>query len=164
MNADPKVMRYFPALLSPQQSLRMTDRYESLIGERGWGFWALELKQTGDFMGFVGLHIPAADLPFKPCVEVGWRLAAKFWGKGYATEAASASLDAGFTKLGLQEIVSFTAVVNLRSQAVMERLGMLRDDVTFAHPNLPVGSELREHCLYRTTRSRWLGEHTSVNP
>ena len=114
------------------------------------------MKSTGEFIGFVGLHIPATHLPFSPCVEVGWRLAANHWGNGFATEAARSSLRIGFEWLGLTEIVSFTSIHNLRSRAVMERLGMCETETTFEHPQVPVGSILRKHCLYRLSRGQWL--------
>src|SRR5690606_25323375 len=107
LNSDPRVMEYFPALLSKVKSDSVVDRAKSLIMERGWGFWAAELKETGAFIGFVGLHVPTDDLPFSPCVEIGWRLAHEHWGKGYATEAALAALNVGFHQLLLNEIVSF---------------------------------------------------------
>ena len=116
---------------------------------------AAEIKATGEFIGFVGLHIPSTTLPFSPCVEIGWRLARTYWGRGYATEAARAALQAGFERLALKEIVSFTAIGNRRSRAVMERLHMVRDEETFDHPDVPDESGLREHCLYRISRANW---------
>lgn len=154
LNADPKVMEFFHAPLDRAASDAMADRCQGLITERGWGFWAVELKQTNEFIGFVGLHIPAAELPFSSCVEVGWRLAFQYWGKGFATEAARGALRIGFERLNLPEIVSFSAVRNVRSRAVMERLGM-REATTFEHPSVPVGSTLRRHCLYRVSRECW---------
>lgn len=156
LNADPIVMQFFPALLTRAESDAMADRCQALIGERGWGFWAVETRTASEFIGFVGLHIPASELPFSPCVEVGWRLAAKHWGKGFATEAARGALHVGFKRLGLLEIVSFTAVGNIRSRAVMGRLGMLETKETFEHPNIPIGHVLRQHCLYRLSRGQWL--------
>ncbi|OZA26902.1 MAG: GNAT family N-acetyltransferase [Hydrogenophilales bacterium 17-64-11] len=156
LNADPKVMEFFPALLSRAESDGMADRCQALIAERGWGFWAVETRTLHEFTGFVGLHIPAPELPFSPCVEVGWRLAAKHWGKGFATEAARGALRVGFEQLGLLEIVSFAAADNFRSRAVMERLGMLETRETFEHPTIPVGHVLRKHCLYRLSRGQWL--------
>ncbi|MFL1483631.1 GNAT family N-acetyltransferase [Marinobacter sp. LN3S78] len=150
LNVDPEVMRYFPSPLTRAQSDAMADKCEALIQEQGWGFWALESRPAGRFLGFVGLNRPQADLPFNPCVEIGWRLVRSAWGQGYATEAARAALAFGFDELNLPEIVSFTAVLNTRSEAVMKRLGMVRDRTTFGHPAVPVGSPLREHCLYRT--------------
>ncbi|MEJ2444829.1 MAG: GNAT family protein, partial [Exilibacterium sp.] len=90
-----------------------------------------------------------------PCVEVGWRLAAKHWGNGYATEAARVALGVGFEQLALTDIVSFTTIGNVRSRAVMERLGMRDTGETFEHPNVPVGNALREHCLYRISLEQW---------
>lgn len=154
LNADPRVMEFFPALLTRAESDAMADRCESLIDKRGWGFWAAELKGSHEFIGFVGLHIPSAQLPFSPCVEVSWRLTFQHWGKGLATEAAQGALRIGFGALGFQEIVSFTVVGNRRSRAVMERLTM-RESGTFEHPQVPEGSLLRLHCLYRLPRDRY---------
>ncbi|MFO0958530.1 MAG: GNAT family N-acetyltransferase [Isosphaeraceae bacterium] len=154
MGADPTVMEFFPALLDRAASDAMVDFCAWRIADQGWGLWAVERVATGDFLGFVGLQIPSRDLPFSPCVEVGWRLAREHWGFGYATEAARAALGFGFESLELEEIVSFTSVLNVRSRAVMERLGMLPDG-TFPHPALPEGHRLREHCLYRMDRGRW---------
>lgn len=148
LTADPEVMRYFPATLSEDESNVFARRCHDLIAERGWGFWAAEEKQSGEFMGFIGLHIPTAPLSFAPCVEIGWRLAQKWWGKGLATEGARGALQFGFRELDLDSIVSFTALVNHRSEAVMKRLGMQRE-TTFEHPVVPAGHVLREHCLYR---------------
>ena len=155
LNADPRVMEFFPALLTRAESDAIANRCESLISERGWGVWAVELKTAGDFIGFVGLHIPTDKLPFAPCTEVLWRLAFDYWGYGFATEASRGALHFGFEQLGLLEIVSFTAVGNIRSRAVMERLGMLESKETFEHPEIPVGHVLRKHCLYRLSRGQW---------
>lgn len=154
LNADSRVMAYFPALLTRAESDAMADRCQQLIAERGWGFWALELKASAEFIGLVGLHTPAAELPCSPCVEVGWRLAYAHWGKGYATEAAKQALHIGFDNLGLEEIVSFTTVGNSRSRSVMQRLGMHESD-SFEHPQVPVGNVLRRHCLYRLSRTSY---------
>lgn len=151
LNADPRVMACFPAALTRTESDAIADRCEALIQARGWGFWAAELKASGEFIGFVGLHTPSTELPFSPCVEVGWRLAFRHWGKGLATEAARGALRIGFESLGLREIVAFTAAGNLRSRAVMERLAM-RQAGTFEHPQLPEHSPLRLHYLYRLQR------------
>jgi len=148
LTGDPEVMHYFPATLSEEESNAYARRCRDLITERGWGFWAAEEKASGEFMGFIGLHVPAAQLPFMPCVEIGWRLARKWWGKGLATEGARGALQFGFRELDLDSIVSFTALVNQRSEAVMKRLGMQRES-TFEHPVVPAGHVLREHCLYR---------------
>ena len=148
LDADPRVMQYFPATLTREESDAIPRRCQMLIEEGGWGFWAVEPKTTNEFIGFVGLHTPSAELPFYPCVEVGWRLAFRHWGKGYATEAAKAAVRVGFDLLGLKEVVAFTAAGNLRSRAVMERLAMRQSDA-FEHPQVPRGSGLERHCLYR---------------
>lgn len=147
--ADPEVMRHFPATLDAAASNAFVDTWRAVIASRGWGLWALEIKADSRFIGFTGLSVPSAPLPFSPCVEVGWRLQRDAWGKGYATEAAREALRFGFATLGLEEIVSFTATGNTRSRAVMERLGM-RFDRVFDHPLLPEGHPLREHVLYTT--------------
>jgi RimJ/RimL family protein N-acetyltransferase len=152
LNADPRVMEFFPSLLTRAESDAMADRCESIIQERGWGLWAAESKDIGEFIGFIGLHTPSDLLPFSPCVEIGWRLAFEHWGKGLASEAANGALRVAFESLGLEEIVSFTAVGNCRSRAVMERLGM-RESGTFDHPQVPKDSSLRLHSLYRLSRS-----------
>lgn len=152
MSADPEVMAFFPKTLSRSESDALVDRVEASIAERGWGFWAVELLATGEFIGFTGLNVPRADLPFAPCVEVGWRLARPHWGKGYATEAATEALRVGFEQLGLDEIVAFAVLNNWRSRAVMDRLRMVDTLTTFEHPDLPESSSLRVHCLYRLSR------------
>lgn len=155
MNSDPEVMRYFPSLISEEQSRASVDYWLSQFSERGWSNWAVELKDSGEFIGFVGLWIPKQKLPFSPCVEIGWRLARRFWGQGYATEGAKASLRVGFDELGLAEIVSYTALSNRPSRAVMERIGMRDTGEEFEHPAVPVGNALRKHCLYKITREAW---------
>ncbi|NJM97437.1 MAG: GNAT family N-acetyltransferase [Phormidesmis sp. RL_2_1] len=156
LNADERVMAHFPATLSRDQSDAMVARLQGEIEQRGWGLWALETKREHDFIGCVGLNSPAAALPLAhPCVEVGWRLAFAYWGYGYATEAAQASLTFGFETLELEKIVSFTALSNRRSQAVMKRLGMTLMPETFMHPSVPVESGLKEHCLYELTREQY---------
>lgn len=155
LNADPRVMEFFPAILDRARSDAMADYCEALIAKRGWGFWAAEIKGSGQFIGFIGLHTPSSELPFSPCVEIGWRLAFQHWGKGYASEAARGALQVGFELLDLPEIVSFTVAGNLRSRAVMEGLGMREAPSTFEHPHIPVDSPLRLHCLYRLSRDDW---------
>jgi RimJ/RimL family protein N-acetyltransferase len=168
LNADAAVMAHFPNPLTRDESNALADRLESLIATRGWGMWAVELKRSPEgaepegaesalapFIGFVGLHVPSADLPFNPCVEVGWRLAQAYWGQGYATEAAEAALAFGFDTLALNKIVSFTALTNLKSQAVMERLGMTRSPYPFNHPSVPADSPLQPHCLYELSQLDW---------
>jgi RimJ/RimL family protein N-acetyltransferase len=155
LNADPRVMEFFPAPLDRAASDARADRIEAQIAERGWGLWAVATRTDDAFIGFVGLQISPADLPCSPSVEIGWRLACEHWGQGYAPEAARGALRIGFANVGLAEIVSFTAVRNHNSRRVMEKLGMREDPQTFAHPLVPEGSPLREHCLYRLSRDQW---------
>jgi RimJ/RimL family protein N-acetyltransferase len=150
LNADPEVMRYFPATLSRAESDAVAGRIRESFAARGFGNWAVEVPGVTPFAGFVGLSVPRFDAPFMPCVEIGWRLARACWGKGYASEAARAALDFGFASLKLPEIVSFTVVANLPSRRVMERLGMRHDPSgDFDHPVLAAGHPLRRHVLYR---------------
>jgi RimJ/RimL family protein N-acetyltransferase len=148
LNADPEVMRYFPAPLTTDQSDAIANLCQQLIDLFGWGFWAVELKSSGEFIGFCGLHVPSDPLPFAPCVEIGWRFARPFWGQGYATEAATAAMQTGFDQLQFEELVSFTTAENQRSVAVMQRLAM-QPAGAFEHPALPEGHPLRHHLLYR---------------
>lgn len=150
MNGDPEVMRYFPRPLTREESGELIAKIEAGFERDGFGLWAVELRSSGELVGFAGLARPAFVAHFTPAVEVGWRLARSAWGNGYATEAGAASLSFGFERHGLDEVVSFTAAGNGRSRRVMERLGMRRapeDD--FDHPQLREGHPLRRHVLYR---------------
>jgi RimJ/RimL family protein N-acetyltransferase len=156
LNADPAVMEHFPALQTREQSDALIDRNIPDLDDRGWGLWALEVKDTGEFIGFTGLNVPTFEAPFLPGVEIGWRLAKGAWGNGYATEAARAALAYGFGPIGLDEIVSFTATTNLPSQRVMQRIGMVHDEAgDFDHPRVEEGHRLRRHVLYRINRAQW---------
>lgn len=156
LNADPEVMKFFPATLSAAESAAHMQRLRTAIAERGWGLWAVELKDTKKFIGFTGLNIPFfTELPFYPCTEIGWRLGKAYWGKGYATEAAQASLEFAFANLALDEVVAFTPIPNLRSARVMQRLGMTDTRQNFFHPAIPADHKLREHLLYKITREQW---------
>jgi ribosomal-protein-alanine N-acetyltransferase len=157
MNADERVMEFFPKLLSRAESDTSADSIQAHFARHGFGLWAVEVPGIAPFIGFTGLAVPRFTAAFTPCVEIGWRLAVEHWGKGYATEAARLALAYGFETAGLADIVSFTTVANLRSRAVMERLGMRHDPADdFDHPSLPDGHPLRRHVLYRigSTRSR----------
>jgi RimJ/RimL family protein N-acetyltransferase len=166
LNADPEVMHHFPAPLDRASSDALADRAQTAIAERGWGLWAVEvLEDPGErgvrdglaapavgsagFAGFIGLGSPTFEAHFTPAVEVGWRLARPYWGRGYATEGARAALDFAWGELALAEVVSFTTLGNTRSRQVMERLGMTHDPADdFDHPRLS-GSPLERHVLYR---------------
>jgi RimJ/RimL family protein N-acetyltransferase len=157
MSADPEVMRHFPATLSRAETAALIDRVQDHFARHGFGLWAAELPGEAPFAGFVGLAVPRFEAAFTPCVEVGWRLARPYWGRGYATEAARAALHHGFTVLGLEQIYSFTVPGNFRSRAVMERLGLRHyPDEDFDHPMLIEGHPLRRHVLYRIRREEFL--------
>jgi len=157
LNADPCVMRHFPSLLSREESDAAAARIRAFFDERGFGLWAVEVPGASPFIGFVGLSVPRFSAPFTPCVEVGWRLGRAHWGRGYALEAATAALDDGFERMGLDEIVAMTTVGNDRSRRVMERLGMVRDPSDdFDHPLIPIDSPVRRHVLYRIGRRAWV--------
>jgi ribosomal-protein-alanine N-acetyltransferase len=155
MNADPVVMEYFPDRLTREQSDDLIEKIEAGFDANGFGLWALQVKSTGEFVGFTGLAKPSFKAHFTPAVEVGWRLTRSAWGKGYATEAAQGALAFGFEDVGLDEIVSFTTATNKRSRAVMERIGMTHNpDDDFDHPDLQNGDPLIRHVLYRVTAPR----------
>ncbi len=153
LNADPRVMEHFPALLSREESDAAMARIEAHFDQHGFGLWAMEIAGVAPFAGFIGLAVPRFEALFTPCVEIGWRLAAEYWGRGFATEGAKAALAFGFESLRLEEIVSFTVPGNVRSRRVMEKLGMTHDPCDdFDHPLLPAGHVLSRHVLYRAAR------------
>lgn len=155
MNADPRVMEFFPGVLSRPESDALADELQAHFRERGFTFFAAELRETGEFIGFTGLAEPSFEAHFTPCVEIGWRLASNYWGRGLATEAARAVLHHGLQKLRIAEIVAFTVPGNVRSRRVMEKIGMMRDAADdFEHPRLPEGHLLRRHVLYRARSAR----------
>src|ERR1041385_4518980 len=150
MNADPIVMKHFPSTLSREQSDALVERVEATFGQHGFGPWAVEVPNVAPFIGFVGLSVPRFTAHFTPCVEIGWRLAAEHWNKGYASEAARAVVNAGFDVFHLEEIVAFTVPINLPSRRVMEKIGMRHDEADdFDHPSFPDGHALKRHVLYR---------------
>jgi len=155
VSGDPEVMEFYPKPLTSEEGLSMGVRIQALINERGWGLWAVELASHKQFIGFVGLHIPKDSLPCSPCVEIGWRLAKEYWGQGYATEAANESLRYAFTELNLAEVVSFTTLANLPSQAVMQKIGMSNTGDNFMHPDIEAMHPQCEHVLYKISRDEW---------
>ncbi len=150
MSADPEVMAHYPSVLTRDQAAGVAERICAHFTREGFGFWALEAPGIAEFIGFTGIARPG----FLPVVEVGWRLARPYWGQGFATEAGHAALAWGFESLELDEIVAFVVPENVRSQKVMNRLGMVRDPSSdFEHPAIPVGHHLRPHWLYRLQRT-----------
>ena len=153
LNADSEVMQFMPKLLSRDECATRIQNIRDHFRDHGFGLWAVEVRDVTPFIGFVGLSVPRFEMPFTPCVEIGWRLAREAWGQGFATEAARAAVAFGFHEMGLPEIVSFTVPENVRSRRVMERLGMTHDPAgDFEHPLLAEGHPLRKHVLYRLSR------------
>ncbi len=154
LNADPVVMEYFTSTRTRVESDDLIDRIEAHFDQTGFGLWAVDVVASSEFAGYVGLWPPNFDAHFIPAVEVGWRLARRFWGQGFAPEAARAAVADGFQRLELDEIVSFTSATNLKSRRVMEKIGMTRDPSDdFEHPNVPAGDPLKPHVLYRISPS-----------
>jgi RimJ/RimL family protein N-acetyltransferase len=158
INADPVVMEYFPQIQDMIATEKLLARINAQYQQYGYTVYATETLAKHEFIGFVGLFHPSFTIPHfqarsMPIVEIGWRLSAQHWGKGFATEAANAVLNYAFTQLQLAEIISFTAAINCRSQRVMEKIGLQHDPVDdFAHPNLADDSPLKKHVLYRLHR------------
>ncbi|MCG8414870.1 MAG: GNAT family N-acetyltransferase [Pseudomonadales bacterium] len=147
LNSDPAVMEFFPAPLVREESDALADRIVEKIEAKGWGMWAVESISDKTFLGFVGLN-DTDETPLGDAVEIGWRLRRASWGSGYASEAARAALVFAFEMLNLSEVIAFTTVGNLRSRAVMERLGMSNTGQNFMHPRVATDNPLCEHVLY----------------
>ena len=151
LNADPEVMRYYPAPYSREESRQYLERTRAKTEAGGFCWMAVERPGVAAFIGLIGISVPSLEAHFTPCVEIGWRVARAHWGQGLATEGARAVLDHAFTVLGLEEVVAYTARVNQPSRRVMEKLGMTRDPGDdFRHPRLSGDHPLSEHVLYRT--------------
>jgi RimJ/RimL family protein N-acetyltransferase len=160
LNADPDVMGHIRAPMSTTESDAFAHRIEERFEADGFGLWALEVRESGDFVGFAGLARQTFEAPFNPSIEVGWRLAREAWGHGYATEAGREALRFAFEVLVLDEVVSITTAGNARSRAVMRRLGMTRDPADdFEQAQFPVGHPLRPAVLHRLSRERWAADH-----
>ena len=150
MNADPRVMEFFPDLLTREESDQLIESIESHFDNRGFGLFATELKAEKKLIGFIGLHVASFQAHFTPCVEIGWRIAVPYWGKGLATEGSLEVIRYAFEWLRLESLVSFTVPENVASRRLMEKLGMTHDPAEdFDHPRLPPGHRLRRHVLYR---------------
>lgn len=150
LNADPRVMEFYPGILTHEESDQFANRIRTAMKQQGWGLWAVSVPDVAEFIGYIGLAPVNFVADFTPAVEVGWRLSYDFWGKGYATEGAKAAVKYGLITLQLDEIVSFTPIQNKRSQRVMQKIGMTHSaEEDFDHPRLAEGHWLRRHVLYR---------------
>jgi ribosomal-protein-alanine N-acetyltransferase len=155
MNSDSRVMEFMPECMTRAEGHLLFERINEHFRKHGFGLFAAELHGDQSFIGFVGLAVPSFKAHFTPCVEIGWRLAADYWGRGLATEAARTLVKHAFGELALGKLVSFTVPENARSRRVMEKIGMTHDvSDNFDHPNLPEGHPLRRHVLYRLRRNR----------
>ena len=152
MNMDKEVMRFFPALATAEETMALITRIKAHFTDYGYGIYAIERKDSGEFIGFTGLWHATFKSYFTPCVEIGWRLSKDNWGHGFATEAAIACLELGFTGLGLKEIYSFTSILNKPSMNVMKKIGM-KYAGEFEHPGVADGHILKAHVLYKSTRN-----------
>lgn len=159
INADPKVMEFFPNTLTSAESNDGVNRVRAHIDQHGYGFWAVERSDTGEFIGFIGLKYNPDGLPFAPCVEIGWRLGAAHWGQGFATEGARSSLKFAFTEQNLSRVISMTPTTNKVSENVMQKLGMRNTGNNFNHPQVDSGHVLEPHVLYQITREEWVSQH-----
>ena len=163
VNQDSRVMEFLGPALEAAQTKAMLDRFSAHLQKYGYGPLVCVLKETGVCIGVVGLHVPQFEAAFMPCTEILWRLGPSYWGKGYATEAAQAVLQAAFDDYGLPEVVAFTALPNLRSQRVMERLGMRQDPkYDFNHPKLSPPHPLSFHVFYRITREQYAARLVNI--
>jgi ribosomal-protein-alanine N-acetyltransferase len=152
MNADPRVMEFFPHPYDRRQADESATRLRAQLDRDGYGWWVAEIKGGARFAGVVALQDVPFEAAFTPAKEIGWRFAHAFWGHGYATEGAAAALNYAFNELGWSEVVAMTAALNTRSQRVMQRLGMTHDPAgDFDHPRIAPGHPLRPHVLYRVT-------------
>lgn len=156
LNADPRVMRWFPRPLTRDESDAVAARIQNGFRTEGFGFWALETDAV-PFGGFVGLQRPAYEADFLPAIEIGWRLDPRLWGQGLATEAARAALAHGFGTADLEQIIAVAPRANVASLAVMARLGMSCDPAEdFDHPALTDHPEIRRCALHRLSRSSFV--------
>jgi len=154
MGADERVMEFFPGTYDRPRAVSMAALVRAALDANGYGWWVLEPKDGPSFGGVIALQDVPFEAPFTPAIEIGWRLPYAIWGKGYATEGARAALDFAFERLAVDEVVAMTSVLNLRSQRVMERLGMTRDPgEDFDHPRIAAGDRLQKHVLYRVRRA-----------
>lgn len=148
MNADSEVMKFFPSTLDTEETQSLIMRINAHIDENGFGFFAIDLLSENRFIGFIGLKRTNFKADFTPCIEIGWRLDKEFWNKGLATEGATRCLEFAFLNLKLNEVYSFTSLLNKPSERIMQKIGMAKIS-EFDHPLVEKGSRLKKHCLYK---------------
>lgn len=148
LTADREIMKFFPRTLSLEESTFTAKKFMKLIANRSWGFWAVEEKSSGKFIGYAGLHAPQTQFPFSPCVEIAWRMPEKYWENGYALEAGKEILTCAFKTIGLEKVLYFSSIHNVKAEEIVKELGMLKQEENFYHPFVERGHKLSEHYLY----------------
>ena len=149
LTSSKEVMKYFPKTLTAEQSNTAARKFTKLLEERSWGFWVVEKKSSGAFLGYAGLHVPKTQFPFSPCVEIAWRMEDKYWDNAYVVETGEKIIDYAFEVLGLEELVYFSSIQNEKGETLAKALGMKREDKSFNHPFVELEHTLSEHYLYR---------------
>jgi len=149
LTSSKEIMKYFPRTLTREQSDKAARKFQKLLEERSWGFWAVEEKSSGQFIGYAGLHAPATKFPFSPCIEIAWRMQDKYWDNGYVLEAGRVIIRAAFEIFALDEVVYFSSLKNLKGEKLASALNMKKEDENFNHPFVELEHELSEHYLYR---------------
>ncbi len=153
MNSDVELMKYFPKILSPEETKIFFKRIGAHFNENSFGLWAVDKLETNDFIGFIGFMIPGFEAYFTPCVEIGWRLKREEWNQGLASEGANRCLYFGFEKYGFSTVYSFTSISNQASERVMQKIGMEKDG-EFDHPYLENGHQLSRHVIYKISADK----------
>jgi len=149
LTSSEEIMKYFPRILTKEQSDKAARKFQKLLEEKSWGFWAVEEKLTGQFIGYAGLHAPRTQFPFSPCIEIAWRMQDKYWDNGYVLEVGKEIINAAFEIFGLDEVVYFSTLKNLKGEKVASTLNMKKEDKHFHHPFVEIEHTLSEHYLYR---------------
>jgi len=149
LTSSQEVMKYFPKILTIEESRKAALKFQNLLATRGWGFWAIEEKRSGEFIGYAGLHSPSTTFPFSPCVEIAWRMEEKYWNNGTVLELGKAILKYGLEELKLEEIVYFSSINNIQTKHIIESLGMVNQNMNFHHPFVSKEHELSEHYLFK---------------
>lgn len=160
INADPEVMRYFPKTYDVKGTRDFIERMHTEFSNNGFCYFATEILETQELIGFIGLFEQSFEAEFNPCVDIGWRLSKKEWGKGYATEGAKACLDFGFTTMELSIIMAICPVINVPSENVMKKIGMEKQ-LTFKHPNLQGYPRIEDCFMYSIDKQSWVAMQTN---
>jgi len=154
LTSNSDIMKFFPKTLTPQESKKAALKFQNLLSTRGWGFWAVEEKKSGKFIGYAGLHSPSTSFPFSPCVEIAWRMESKYWNNGTVLELGKSILTHALEVLKLEKVVYFSSIHNRQAKTVMEALGMVNQHKNFHHPFVSTEHHLSEHYLFQIKNRR----------